>query len=313
MSGSVDAAGFQSALEWLRAELPDPAAGVFGPGSKVWEINRHAVIFVGAGRAALLQLAHPWVARAIDDHSVARDDPVRRFRRTFIQVFAMVYGDLDQALRAASTVFATHRMLEGPLAQASDSSGAGARYRATDVGALLWVHSTLWETSMQVFELLVRPVPRREKDAYLAETARFARLFGIPDDALPADWAAFERYNRCMWRELDVSSTAAEIATALFRPLAPGLGPLSAWYRVITAGLMPAELRAGFGLRFDRASDRAIFERSVDALRLWPRLPRRLRYLPPYLDALGRLAGRPEPDWLGRLFNRALIGTPKLV
>ncbi len=313
MSGSVDAAALERALERLRAELPDPAAGVFGPGSKVWEINRHAAIFVGAGRAALLQLAHPWVARAIDDHSLARDDPVRRFRRTFIQVFAMVYGDLDQALRAASDVFAIHQKVKGPLAQTDASPDGGARYRATDVGALLWVHSTLWETSMQIFELLVRPVPRREKDLYLAETARFARLFGIPDDALPADWAAFERYNRCMWRDLEVSSTAAEIAAALFRPRAPGMGPLMAWYRVITAGLMPAELRAGFGLRFDRASDLAIFARSLDVLRLWPRLPRRLRYLPPYQDALGRLAGRPEPDWLGQLLNRALIGTPKLV
>ena len=38
-------------------------AGVFGPDSAAWRVNGEAVIvFLGAGRALLLQLAHPWVA-----------------------------------------------------------------------------------------------------------------------------------------------------------------------------------------------------------------------------------------------------------
>src|SRR5262245_31878617 len=75
-----------SRLARLRAEVRDPRAGLFGPGSKVWEVNKEAISFLGGGRAALLQLAHPWVAWAIEHHSSTREDPVGRFQRTFLHV-----------------------------------------------------------------------------------------------------------------------------------------------------------------------------------------------------------------------------------
>ena len=52
-------------------------------------------------RALLLQLAHPWVAAAIIDHSRTLGDPIGRFHRTFAVVFTMVFGTVDQALSAA--------------------------------------------------------------------------------------------------------------------------------------------------------------------------------------------------------------------
>ena len=58
----VTRADLEARLDQLRATIADPRAGLFGPGSKVWEVNRHSIAFLGAGRAALLQLAHPWVA-----------------------------------------------------------------------------------------------------------------------------------------------------------------------------------------------------------------------------------------------------------
>ena len=308
----VAAHDLERSLARVERETEHPAAGLFGPGSKVWDINRHMVVFIGAGRAALLQLAHPWVAQAIADHSSAVRDPMSRFRRTFRQVFAMVFGDLECALAAARSVHAIHAKIAGPLRDATGGFARGDAYRACDVDALVWVHATLWETSMQVFELLVGPVEPAEKDAYLAEAARFARLFGVPDAALPPDWDAFGRYNRRMWDRLEVSPAAAEIGAFLFRPPAPGMGGVMSWYRDITAGLMPAELRPGFGLRFE-SRERARFARSIALLRGWRHLPGRLRYLPPYWDALRRLDGGRGPGRLGRLLNRALVGTPRPV
>ena len=54
-------------LDRLRAETEDPRAGVFGPASMLWRVNRESIAFLGGGRAALLQLAHPFVAHAVDD------------------------------------------------------------------------------------------------------------------------------------------------------------------------------------------------------------------------------------------------------
>src|SRR5579863_1863378 len=72
----------------------DPRAGIFGPSSISWRVNREAALFLGAGRASLLQLAHPWVAAALDQHSNLRSDPLARFHGTFRVVFTMIFGTL---------------------------------------------------------------------------------------------------------------------------------------------------------------------------------------------------------------------------
>src|SRR6266567_9363050 len=76
---------------------PDPRAGIFGPNSISWKINRESALFLGAARAALLQLAHPWVATALEQHSSLMSRPIARFHSTFRIVFAMIFGSLDQA------------------------------------------------------------------------------------------------------------------------------------------------------------------------------------------------------------------------
>jgi uncharacterized protein (DUF2236 family) len=78
------------------------------------------------------------------------------------------------------------------------------------------------------------------------------------------------------------------------------------WYRVMTAGLLPAPLRSGFGLRFGRL-DRALFRTSARAIGPALRaLPRQVRYLPGFLEAEARL-GIDSSRRLGRLANRLAI------
>ena len=101
MSHVVTRSELEGALARVRAAVADPRDGIHGPGSPAWQLQRESMVFLGGGRAALLQLAHPFVAYAIDQHSKTRGDVVGRFQRTFRNVFAMVYGDLDTAMRAA--------------------------------------------------------------------------------------------------------------------------------------------------------------------------------------------------------------------
>jgi uncharacterized protein (DUF2236 family) len=58
--------GLERELNVLRAVASGSLSGIFGPQSMTWRINREAAIFLGAGRALLLQLAHPWIAAAIE-------------------------------------------------------------------------------------------------------------------------------------------------------------------------------------------------------------------------------------------------------
>src|SRR6266700_2552722 len=69
----------------------DRNAGIFGPQSMFWRINRESALFLGAGRAALLQLAHPWVATALQQHSSLMSMPSARVHNTFRIVFAMIF------------------------------------------------------------------------------------------------------------------------------------------------------------------------------------------------------------------------------
>ena len=286
----------------------EPQAGLFGPGSMVWHVNREAVVFLGGGRAALLQLAHPFVAAAIAEHSTTKTDALGRFIRTFENVFAMTFGDFEAALVAARRVHTVHTRITGVLREAVGPYAAGTRYAANTPEALLWVHATLVDTSVQVYELMLRPLTDDEKAGYYAETKRSACLFGIPDDLLPPDWPAFRTYCDRMFAspEITVSPEAADIAGFVLRPPGAPLGPLWDWYRDVTAELLPPRLRAEFGLE-PSPGRRRIVTGSLRAMRAgWWLLPRRLRDLPAYVEAQRRLAGRPGPDPVARVLDRAL-------
>jgi uncharacterized protein (DUF2236 family) len=308
----VDRAALAARLDALRRATPDPRAGIFGPDSMLWRVNKESVSFLGAARAALLQLAHPWVAWAIEHHSKTRDDPLGRFQRTFSHVFRMVYGDLDTALRSARAVHAIHARVRGRVgAPGTGRHPAGSAYFANEPHALLWVHATLWDTSVLCYEAVVRELSADEKARYYDETRRFAALFGIPDAVVPPDWPAFQGYVRRMLEgdALLVTPPAAEMARFLLRPLVPGTGLLMHRYAELTAGWLPERLAAGFGLARGGARGRRRSEATLRHLRrAWPHLPRRVRYLPAYVDARRRLAGRAGSDPVGALLGRLFVG-----
>jgi uncharacterized protein (DUF2236 family) len=67
---------FESSLDTVCEAAAGSIEGVFGPASLTWRVDREAAVFLGAGRALLLQLAHPWVAAAIAEHSRTFADPI---------------------------------------------------------------------------------------------------------------------------------------------------------------------------------------------------------------------------------------------
>ncbi|HMJ10451.1 MAG TPA: oxygenase MpaB family protein [Polyangiaceae bacterium] len=276
----------------IGASVSDPRAGIYGPGSASWQINRESILFLGAGRASLLQLAHPWVAHGVDQHSATRSDPFGRFRRTFDSVFGIIFGDLEKAFTSARRVHALHDRVTGEITEDVAAYRSKARYFANDEQALLWVHATLIETALQVYDLVVRPLQLEERDRYYQESKRFARLFGISDRVLPADWSSFAKYWEKMLSSdvLGVGAPAREIAGFLLRARHPVHRPLGAWFRMITAGLLPERFRHEFGFRFGTL-ERQVFRSSLVTLRaVYPRLPVRLRSVPAYTAAQRRLA-----------------------
>jgi uncharacterized protein (DUF2236 family) len=257
----------------------------------------------------LLQLAHPWVAAAIAEHSRSLSDPIGRFQRTFEITLTMVFGTAGQAVAAARRLHRRHAAICGTLTETSGAFLAGSRYRANDVAALRWVWATLTETAPLAYALVGPPISLEDQERYYAEARLFAALFGIPQRALPQSWADFAHYVDDMFRSdtLAVGSAARSIAAELFSGAGTRLrAPF--WYRALTASLLPPRLRDAFELPYGPAELRSV-ERVLTVFRhVHPWVPARLRYVAPYHEALARLAGRNRPAPLTRVLNRFWIG-----
>jgi uncharacterized protein (DUF2236 family) len=296
-------------LRELEAHAPGQIEGVFGPASLTWRVHREAAIFLGAGRALLLQLAHPHVAAAIAEHSRTLADPIGRFHRTFSITFTLVFGTLDQALRAARHLHQRHSAIQGVLPKAVGPFAAGTHYRANDVAALRWVYATLIESALMAHDLVLPAVAAQERELYYGESRRFAALFGVPASALPPDWTGFATYCEAMRQpdSLAVSDAARAIAAEIFA--GGGLWVRAPrWYRALTAQMLPPHLREAFELRSRDVEPHIAAQAITWARRLYPALPERLRHVGPYQEATARLAGRTRPDLATQLVNRFWIG-----
>src|SRR5579859_778300 len=104
----VSPAASRDLIESLERLPGEPGHGFFGPGSITWRVNRESAVFLGAGRAALLQLAHPWVATALAQHSNLLNDAIGRFHSTFRVLYTMLFGTRSQATEAAKQLYRLH-------------------------------------------------------------------------------------------------------------------------------------------------------------------------------------------------------------
>lgn len=79
------------------------------------KISRESILFGGGGRAATLQLLHPFVAKGIMIHSNLKNGVQQRFYRTFKYMFLILFGTRKDALLAARTVRGLHNKVVGDL------------------------------------------------------------------------------------------------------------------------------------------------------------------------------------------------------
>ncbi len=297
----------EASLSELCTRVRDPRAGILGPDSLAWRLGGDLAVFIGGGRAALLQLAHPMVAHAIDHHSKTRTDVVGRFQRTFRNVFAMVFGELDDALHAARRVYAVHNRITGEITHGSPRLPAGTRYYANDADALRWVHATLVDTTIVVRERLDGALPLSTKDRYIVELNRFAALFGIPKSLLANTWTEHADYMRSMidGDTLAVSPHAREMGQFLFGRGLPNDQPsLGRVGEAVSATLLPPHISRAFELRASPLPVRA----GLAAFRtLYHQLPARVVALPARSEAERRLVGQP-PSRFSAWTERQLFG-----
>jgi len=305
-----DSQGLLDSLESLSGEA---RIGFFGPGSITWRVNRESALFLGAGRAALLQLAHPWVAVALAHHSNLLNDAVGRFHSTFRVIYTMLFGARAQAIEASKRLYQRHTGIRGELPHAVGAHVQGEHYEANEVAALRWVYATLVESAILAYDFVLPPLSPGEREQYYLESKRMAALFGIPAADLPHDWAAFTRYTAEMSDspQLGVDANALALGRSVLSGAGTWLHP-PRWYLSLTAFWMPPRLRAGFALPFSAREQQAVDRAARWLPQLYPKIPEMLRFVGPFHEAEARLRGR-SPSALTRKSNLFWMGEPRLL
>lgn len=253
----------------------DDAAGLFGPGSQSWRIDREVVVLAGGSCALLMQAAHPVVAAGVVEHSTYATDPFGRLMRTLASSFDVVFGSRSRAEGTIRRVNAIHAAVRGRLPH-------GGAYSALDPEALLWVHATLVDTGLRVYSRFVAPLTAEDEQAYHLECARVAVLLKVPVRDIPPTIVELRAWMDEMIASGRVAVTppARQIARTVLYP--SRWTPHVVWdaAHLISLATLPNALRAQYGIGWSAARERGVDRLAAFTRRALPLVPPALRFAP---------------------------------
>jgi uncharacterized protein (DUF2236 family) len=229
-----------------------------------------------------MQATHPVAFAGFFAHTGALDAPYERLNRTAMVMDTIGFGTREAADRATRRVRAMHRRVRGELTEPAGRFPAGTPYAADDPALLLWILATLVDSALLVYAKYVRRLSPDERDAYWQDYKVIGNLFALEDGQMPDTIEDFDAYMHGMLTGGDLHITPEARALGkqivLHPPVPLAARPLLELANQITVGLLPAEIRRGYGLRWDPLRDVALHGGAEYVKRvLVPVLPERLR------------------------------------
>lgn len=243
---SADRRRLVEALGYDDFDVNEP---IFDPTSITHRIHKEAALLLGGGRALMMQIAHPLVAEGVRNFSNFREDPLGRLWRTLELTLAVSFASATDAMRAVREIERAHAKVHGTLKEDVGPFAAGTRYRATDSELMFWVHATLVDSAILVYDRFVAPLSREDREEYYEGSKVTARVMGIEDEHVPSDYGDFELYLSDMLDSdvLTVGPSGREVADAVLYPKRPfGLSQIIAPARLLTFEILPETLKERF-------------------------------------------------------------------
>jgi uncharacterized protein (DUF2236 family) len=275
---------------------------VFERDAVIRRVAAEPAVLLGAGRALLLQLAHPSVAQGVADHSDFQHNPFKRLQGTLEATNAMVFGSRDLAAGVGRRIRWIHDHVTGP------------NYQANDPALLLWVHATLVDTALLCYERMVGRLTLADRDRFYEESKVVAEGFGCPRVEQPPTYDAFRDYFDDQVATIEVSDVARRLARDILRPVLPfklhtPLAPPLAVHRRTAVGLLPNRLRDEFGLRWTAEDQRKLDRLLGRVRRVYAATPRSVRVAPTRASNVWLLsrARQHVADFDGREKNRGSL------
>lgn len=256
----------------------------FPKGSVIRKVNDEPAIMFGAGRALLLQLAHPAVAQGVQDHSEFKKNPFKRLQGTVEATYAVVFGSAELARGVGRRIQWIHEHVVGP------------GYTANDPANLLWVHATLCDTALRCYEELVEELSPAEAETYYQEMKQVALVFGVGLDHQPDTLAEFRAYVDSTVAQIEVTDVGKDLAGFILEPALPlhlhiPFRPLLRLQRLFTLGSMPPTVRDQLDVTWDER-EQARYDRARGVVR------RTFRILPRAVRTSGNRVSGPVLLWM---------------
>jgi uncharacterized protein (DUF2236 family) len=252
-------------------------------------INAERLLLLAWVRAIHRQLAHPLIAAGVARHSTFRGSPIAasaRLRHTVDAMLALSFGTDTERDAAVEGIRAIHRRVRGTLLHSCGPFPAGTQYSAEDPALLTWVHATLVESMVVVYEELIAPLSGADRDRYCQDAAELAVALGASPRQVPRSWGEVRAYidDRYASGEILVAEDALTVSRALICPFhAPVVQRLlTPALALVAAGLLPDHVRSQYGFVWNGARARR-FAWMLSCLR-------RLRRVAPRFVALWRAA-----------------------
>jgi uncharacterized protein (DUF2236 family) len=262
--------------------------GYFGPQSATWQIYRESVFLLGGVRALLLQVAHPAIADGVARFSNFEKDAFGRAFRTFLAMGTLYFGTKTQANSVGDRLFRIHSGITGSYFTREGDAESLREYTANDPDLLLWVHATLVDTSIRIYEATLGKMPPELAAQFYAESRTAAQIMHVPEAHIPKDLEAFQLYFEQVMQNGDLYQSEYGVATGL-AILDHKIAPSRA-VRWLAAGMLPDYLCPKWCIHKKPTSERKI-ARFLSVFGFMYRfIPLALRSAPAYHQARYRVA-----------------------
>ena len=242
----------------------------------------------GGARALLMQAAHPLVSAGARQTSFYARDPWKRLVRTVQLQLIIAFGSKDEANRTAQRINQLHEKIRGvdPV--------TGQPYDGLDPDLLLWVHATLEESALMMYEKTVRLLTSAERDQYHQENLISAELILLPPEHVPPTFDDLVDYIEGVVKgnELLLTDVALEVYDLMRGgPVPYHTKPVWQFVAFAARGTLPPELQDLYNIKWDPNRQR-VLDANFNMLRRTHRfIPGRFRTVRPAVWAERRMAG----------------------
>src|SRR5213080_62196 len=170
--------------------LSQREAGLFGPGSASWQVNRETTVLFGGARALLMQAAHPLVLAGARQTGFYEHNPWKRLERTLQLTFSITFGTRREALEAVRRINQAHLGVHGV------DEVTGLSYDAFDPDLLLWVHACLVDSQLLFERLTVGRLDAEDRERFHREQMLGVELLGLERSRIPPSVPELREYIR---------------------------------------------------------------------------------------------------------------------